>query len=180
MTVLLGIGLYSIVYRSVHTGAEAPADRDGASAKRGPVTPESAELTGLRQELIQLKRQMWTQGQMLSATDSAKTGAQNPAGAKDLHTDPEARAEQERKYREYMASVDATFRNESTDPRWSSATSSVARRGWPHRHLASLVTWTARITPNHPPKQSNVRWPRHAAGRFSLAIFSIQTKLHNY
>ena len=127
VTVLLGIGLYSTVYRSVHTGTEAPTDRDGASAKRSPATPESAELAELRQELTQLKRQMWTQGQGVSATDPAKADAHDPAGAKDPRTDPEARAEQERKYREYMASVDAAFRNEATDPRWSSATSSVVQ-----------------------------------------------------
>jgi hypothetical protein len=126
---LLGIGLYSVVYRSVHTGAETPTDSDIASAKRragNTTTSESAELAQMRQELTQLKHQLWTQGQRLAATDPARAEAHDPT-AKDPRTDPEARAEQERKYREYMASVDAAFRKEATDPHWSSTTSSAVQ-----------------------------------------------------
>jgi len=132
ITALLGVGLCGVVYRSVATGAGAPAESGLGSAKQpvgGATTPESAELAGLRREMAQLKRQVWAQGQMLAAADPAraKPEAQDSAAAKDPRIDPEARAEQERKYREYMAGVDAAFRKETTDPRWSSATSSAVQ-----------------------------------------------------
>jgi len=130
ITVLLGVGLCGVVYRAVRTSAETP-DENGLAATKQPVggaaTQESAELAELRREMAQLRRQVLTQGQRLAAGDPAKAEAQDPAAAKDPRTDPQARAEQERKYRDYMAGVDAAFRKETTDPRWSSATSSVVQ-----------------------------------------------------
>lgn len=130
ITALLGVGLCGVVYRSVRTGAEAPAGSSLAPAKQpvgGATTPESTELAEMRREMAQLRRQVWAQEQRLAAADPAMANAQDSAAAKDPRTDPEARAEQERRYREFMASVDAAFRKETTDPRWSSATSSVVQ-----------------------------------------------------
>lgn len=59
-------------------------------------------------------------------SEFARTDAQDPAG-KDPRADPEARAEQQRKWREYMAGIDAGFRKEVTDPGWSSTTSTMVR-----------------------------------------------------
>ena len=42
--------------------------------------------------------------------------------------DPEARAEVERKYQAYIAGVDAAFRQEATEPRWSSAASAAVHK----------------------------------------------------
>jgi hypothetical protein len=130
ITALLGVGLCGIVVRSVYTSAEAPTESGLAPAKQpasGAAASESAELAEMRREIAQLRRQVWTQEQRQAAAGPGKAEAQDPAAAKDPRTDPEARAEQERKYREYMAGVDAAFRKETTDPRWSSATSSAVQ-----------------------------------------------------
>lgn len=126
---LLIVGLCGIVYRSVYRGGEAPAEKTSSSKQSagGAATAGSVELAELRQELAQLRRQVWTQGQRLAPADPAQATSQGPTAAKDPSTDPEVRAEQERKYKEYMAGVDAAFRKEVTDPAWSSTTSSVVQ-----------------------------------------------------
>ncbi|TMQ11565.1 MAG: hypothetical protein E6J91_22515 [Deltaproteobacteria bacterium] len=128
ITILLGVGLCGIMYRCVRTGAESSAGSGLAPAKQpdgGATTPELADLAEMRREMVQLRRQLWAQGQRLAAVDPVK--AQDSAAARDPRTDPEGRAEQERRSREFIASVDAAFRKETTDPGWSSATSSVVQ-----------------------------------------------------
>jgi len=127
---LLSVGLCGVVYRAVHRSSEAPAESGPAPAKQpaeGAATSESIELAELRREMVQLRRQVWIQGQRLEAAEPARAETQAPATAKDLLTDSEVRAEQERKHREYMVEIDAAFRKESPDARWSSTTSAVVQ-----------------------------------------------------
>ena len=127
LTALLSIGVSGVVYRSVHSGTETPAEHGSASTRPpagGAAIPESAELAELRQELVQLRHQVWAQGQGPAAPAPAQADA-DPAAAKDPRTDPETRAEHERQYREYLAGIDAAFHKEAPDPQWSSAAASV-------------------------------------------------------
>jgi hypothetical protein len=126
---LASVGLCSIVYRSVRIGADVPTAGHPGPAMRaagGPVTPEAVELAELRQEMARLRHQVSTQEQRLAAVDPAKLEASDSV-ARDPRTDPDMRAEQDRKYREYLASLDTAFRKESRDPQWSTTTSSVVQ-----------------------------------------------------
>ncbi|HWL88242.1 MAG TPA: hypothetical protein VNO21_20705 [Polyangiaceae bacterium] len=122
ITASLGVGLCAFVYRAVHIRAETPAAASGTQrvAEGGP--PASAELAKMREEIASLQRQVSSQRQMPVAEP-----VKAEADAKDLRTDSEMRAEGERKHREYMAGVEAAFRNETIDARWSPATSSVVQ-----------------------------------------------------
>jgi len=121
---LLVIGLCFVVDRSVRTSTEVPA-AGGTAAPASAATPDPAELAELRRQLARLEAKLWTQERRPAAPPPAGTAAEAPAAAEDPRTDPEARADAERRHREYVAGVVASFRSEATDPRWSSATSSV-------------------------------------------------------
>ena len=123
---VIGIGLCALVYRSVRISVETPAETGTTGTRQladNAMVPEPSTLAEMRQEIAQLKHQVWAQGQWLSPADSAK--AQPPPAAQPPAS--EARAEQERKRRDYMAGVEDTFRKETRDPQWSSATSATVR-----------------------------------------------------
>lgn len=118
----LSAGLCWMVYQSVREQV-ARAAPDAASASRDrphddAVTPQ---LLALQRELVELRRQVRAQAQR--GTDEPPPPV--PARDRDPRTDPEARAEYERARREAIAGVDAAFRGEATDPRWSATASSA-------------------------------------------------------
>jgi len=120
---LLGVGLCVVVYRAGPT-APAPAVEHGTATPKPPPGESSAaasELADLRRELFELKRVVRTQGHEPVAAEPAAPAAPDP------RTDPEARADYERRYREHMAGVEAAFRQEAADPRWSSATAATVQ-----------------------------------------------------
>jgi len=124
VAVLLGIGLCGVVYRSMRTSTEAPADPAAAGARRSAseaAVAGSAELAELRQELSQLRHQVLSHEQKLRADPAA------PAPAQADPRSPEARAEQERRRRDFVAGVEAKFRDEPRDPQWSTATAAAVR-----------------------------------------------------
>jgi len=125
ITGLLGVGVCGVMLRSASTGADAERPPGANRSAGGAATPESVELAEMRQELAQLRAQLRNQAQRLAAGDSARE-VQVPDG-KNPGNDPELRADEARKHREYVTAVDVAFRNEATDPRWSSATSSTVR-----------------------------------------------------
>jgi hypothetical protein len=119
---MLVVGLSIAVYRAVRVSAE-PATSAAAAPRRLPATgTESPEVSELRQELFRLRHQVYAQGQRL-ATDSSRPQAAAPAEPPG----PEARAEAERKRKDYVAGIDAAFRKEVRDPQWSTATTSTVQ-----------------------------------------------------
>jgi hypothetical protein len=113
-----------MVYRSVGA-TEAPPTRDDRAAGASPsgeraAVSGTAELAALRQEVAQLRQLVNNQGQTPEAPDQAKTGPVDPE-IKALET----QAEQERRHREYVQGVAASFRKELVDPAWSSSKMSV-------------------------------------------------------
>jgi hypothetical protein len=113
---LLAAGACYLVYQARHGDAEQPTS---SSPRPGHVAaaPQSAELAALRHEVALLKAEVRAQEQR--PAESAKVDA--PERAPDEQgRDPEARAEAARKRGEYMARVDAAFREEPTDTQWSS------------------------------------------------------------
>jgi len=123
---LLAVGLLVATYRSVH----APAESIPASAKQpvGPAAlPEAAELAELRREMVRLTLMVRSQRQPLPAEGPAATVENGVAGAKDPREATETRAEAKHRRREYMAGIAAAFRDETMDPRWSSATLAVVQ-----------------------------------------------------
>ena len=128
MTIVLGAGGLG-VYRAVHDGVDLPEPGPASPRPRAgaATTADSAELAELRRELVQLRHQVWTQGQRMPTTDPASAGTPDRATTRGARTDPEARAEHERRYREYMAGIAAAFHQEIPDPRWSAATTEVVQ-----------------------------------------------------
>jgi hypothetical protein len=124
LTAGLGIGLCWFLYRSMRTPSEAPA-AETVIASASTATP--AELAELRQQMARLKTEMRSWDERSAAADPDKAAVGAAAAAKDPRIDPEARAAEERKHKEYVAGVEAEFRNEATNPRWSSATSSIVQ-----------------------------------------------------
>jgi hypothetical protein len=125
----VGVGLCGLAYHTVRGGVGAPgmANRDLAIDPRGrQSTSESVQLANLEREIVQLKHMISTQAQP-AASDPARPDGDEPTTATNLRTDPVARAAQQRMYREHMASVEAAFRKEPTDPLWSSATSGLVQ-----------------------------------------------------
>lgn len=121
---LLGLGLCMMVYRSVRA-TEAPPTRDDRAAAASPsgeraAVSGAAELAALRQEVAQLQQLVKNQGQTPEVPDQAKTEPVDPE-IKALET----QAEQERRHREYVQDVVASFRKEPVDLAWSSSKTSV-------------------------------------------------------
>jgi len=135
MLMALGGSSCGLVYLLARTAISEPAtEHPVEQLVAGAVTPEARELAELQREMARLRVQVWNQGQRLTADpakvvayDPATTQAPDPSTAQDPRINPEARAEQERQYHEYMAGVEDAFRNEVRDLQWSSATSSVVR-----------------------------------------------------
>lgn len=121
---LLGLVLCVMVYRS-GSATEAPPTHDDRAAGASP-TPEraaisgSAELAALRQEVVQLRELMTIERQKPMTPDPATTEPVDPE-IKALDT----QAEQERRHREYVQGVAASYGKEPVDPSWSSSKMSV-------------------------------------------------------
>lgn len=127
---LLGLGLCGVGYRVVHTADEVPGSGAIAAAARpleGAATPEAAALAELRRDLAQLELRVRIHDRKPTAAAPAGAEAPGPAAIEDPHVEAEARAEEERGRRAHVAGIDTAFRGEATDPRWSSAASSVIR-----------------------------------------------------
>lgn len=121
---LLGFGLCVMVYRSGRATEAPPTPDDraaGVSPSGAPAAASgAAELAVLRQEVAQLRQLVKTQGQTPEAPAQTRTEPVDPE-LKVLET----QAEQERRHREYVQGVAASFRKESVDPAWSSSKTSV-------------------------------------------------------
>jgi hypothetical protein len=131
---LLSVALCVVVYRLVRAG-EPPQRAAGSSmppAARPLAGAPAGELTQLRRDRARLGPQVRAQADDPWASQddvpSTRGAAENQAplvpGPADVR---EARAEEERLHRQYIARVEAAFRVEATDPQWSSATSSAIR-----------------------------------------------------
>jgi hypothetical protein len=130
---LLGIALCVVVVRLVRGAADPPASAAGP-AIRQPSGPSAGDLAQLRQDVTRLEQQVraqaddpWASPDDVSSTVTPGAGpAHAPLvpGPAELR---EARAEEDRLHREYIARIDAAFRAEATDPQWSSTTSSAIR-----------------------------------------------------
>lgn len=107
LSALLGISLCWVMYQSMHSSPEAPAKDTTAAVNTA--TPKPAELEELRQQVAQLKTLIRNQGQRSAVADPAAADANDPAATKDPRTDPETRAAEERKRKEYVAGVDTEF-----------------------------------------------------------------------
>jgi len=124
VSLLLGITLFG-VYRAVRTSAASPTEGGAPPATQATGTnPEAADIAALRSQVAQLSRLVRAQGQSLASAPPAK--ADDP-DAKDPRSDPEARAAAQRAYHDYIAGIEAAFRKEARDPRWSSATSAAVQ-----------------------------------------------------
>jgi hypothetical protein len=119
--VVLAIGLCVVVYWSVRAAVGNPsADSSPARRADDPAQPSRA---AARQPAPAPPR---AQGQRTPEVDSAGSAAQEPA-LRDPRKDLEARAEDQRQYRAYIAGVEAAFRKEATDPRWAQAASAAVQ-----------------------------------------------------
>ena len=118
---VLGLGLFMVVYR-FGRATEAPPPHDDRATSSGERVAVSgaAELAVLRQEVAQLRQVVKNQRQTPEARDQAKTEPVDPE-IKALET----QAEQERRSREYVQGVAASYRKEPVDPSWSSSKMSV-------------------------------------------------------
>lgn len=117
-TILAAVGLCAIVYWSVRTTLEASATEDASRTHAAapldrPAPPKPAEAPALPAPP--------------RVVHPARPEAPDPRDpvVGDPRTDLEARAEAQRKHREYIAGVDASFRREAADPAWSQATAST-------------------------------------------------------
>jgi hypothetical protein len=122
--VLLGLVLCVMVYRS-RSATEAPPNHDDRAAGASPAgeraaISESAELAALRQEVAQLRDVVTIERQKPVTPDPAKTELVDPE-IQALDT----QAEQERRHREYVEGVAASYGREPVDPSWSSSKMSV-------------------------------------------------------
>src|SRR5262249_43632991 len=115
VAVLFGIGLCCVVYRSMRTTPEALTDPAASGARQlasDAAAAGTAEIAELRQQLSQLRDQVLSHEQKLRVADPAA---------------PEVRAEQERRRRDFVAGLEAKFRDELRDPQWSAATAAAVR-----------------------------------------------------
>ena len=92
----------------------------GTTANVDGITALRDQVESLRAELSSLRQQMLRQAQPASASSDSRAGA-------DVRLDPLARAEAAREHETHVASVDAAFRQQATDPTWSASTSSAIR-----------------------------------------------------
>src|SRR4051812_11842391 len=117
---VLVVGLCVAVYRAVQVSAE-PVTRTAAAPHPAAGGAESPEVGELRQELFRLRHQVASQEMRLATADPTKAQAAAP------DTGPDARAEAERKRKDYVAGIDAAFRKEVQDPQWSTAITSTVQ-----------------------------------------------------
>jgi hypothetical protein len=120
---MISAGLCWMVYRSVREqAARAAPDAVGALRPERPHDDAaSPQLLAMQRELAELRHQVRAQAQR----EPGETPPAEPPRARDPRTDPEARAESERARHEAIAGVDAAFRGEAMDPRWSATASST-------------------------------------------------------
>ncbi|MES2353484.1 MAG: hypothetical protein V4568_03605 [Pseudomonadota bacterium] len=143
---VLGIGFY-VTYSWVQTPIQNQANINGSTAASTTignlshstvtrsafsVTPGSGkpmdDLTALREEVAvlraevsMLRRRIPTQGQAQAETEDTPA----MTAEKNARTDPLARAEAEKAHQKQMAGVEAAFRNEPNDSKWSSRAAST-------------------------------------------------------
>ncbi len=119
IAVVLSVGLGGALYRAARSSSEPAASHGPIGAPRPEVGPESSELAELREEVFALRHLVRSHERRLVGADAtaAPSQAEPP--------EPEDRAEQLRRYHEYIAGVEVAFRKEPRDPRWSADTSAV-------------------------------------------------------
>jgi hypothetical protein len=116
---VIALGLCVALYRAVRVSAEPSAEPAAARPPVAAPAAESAQVGELRQEMFRLRHQVASQEMRMAA---------DPANAKVAPDNgPEARAEAERKRKEYVAGIDAGFRKEARDPQWAAATTSTVQ-----------------------------------------------------
>lgn len=104
-------------------GVVAHGVRDPEPPRAAPVAPATAtpaESARLTDEVHRLQLQVAQQGRQIAAARPGHPEEPPPP-------EPETRAEQERKRREYMATVEAQFRDERVESSWSAATETAIR-----------------------------------------------------
>jgi hypothetical protein len=118
----LGVGLCWMVCRSVRDEAATHAATDAPGASRSELSAEvaPAQLAELRRELAALRHELAAQGRRTAGASIDMSTRTRPS-----RTDTDVRAEYERARREAIAGVDAAFRGEARDPRWSATASSA-------------------------------------------------------
>lgn len=169
---MLGLGLCMMVYRSVHATDATPTRDDRAtganpSGERAAVAG-AAELAALRQEVAQLRGLVKNQRQTPEAPDRAKAEPVDPE-IKALET----QAEQERRHREYVQGVAASFRKEPVDSAWSSSKMLVIQTALASRpELRQLVRSVECRS-----QTCRVEFADEASGRPSNAVSSLLAAL---
>src|SRR4051812_15142925 len=119
----LGAGLCWVVFRAVHDPPARAAPEGAGAARPEPAHGGAAvqQIRALQRELVELRHQVSGQTQR----GSGEPAQADPVRARDPRTDPDARAEYVRARREAIAGVEAAFRGEATQPRWSATASSA-------------------------------------------------------
>jgi hypothetical protein len=109
------------VYLRLRTPGREMAAREPEPA--GPA-PSSEEVTGLRRELATLRAQLTElRRDVSSARDQG--GSEKAGPPADTRTRDQIKADDDRRYREYMAGVAEAFRQEPVDPRWATRVSAT-------------------------------------------------------
>lgn len=135
ITAVLVLGVCLVVVRSGRATEPPPSHDDRAAAASPPSAPGPAELAALRQEVAQLRQAVKNQAPAPAPAEPTRTGPPDPE-IKALET----QAEQERRHRDYVQGVAASYRNEPVDPAWSSAKLSVIQAALASKpELRSLV-----------------------------------------
>src|SRR5262245_56756181 len=128
MRTLGAVGIAGLVVAGAYlAGVVTPARAVEAPVGKS-VTPASAnppELAAMRQQLTRLEGKV--SGERAEVTRPAGDVAPGPAREADPRTDPEARAQYERRRHDYIAGIEAAFRKEPVDAAWSTTTSSVVQ-----------------------------------------------------
>lgn len=134
ITAVLVLGVCLVVVRSGRATEAPPSHDDRATGASPPAAaPGPAELAALRQEVAQLRQAV--KNQAPAPAEPTRTGPVDPE-IKALET----QAEQERRHRDYVQGVAASYRNEPVDPAWSSAKLSVIQAALASKpELRSLV-----------------------------------------
>jgi hypothetical protein len=128
--VLIAVGAFAVGLLGLLYLVVQPRDKVAATAAPEPdqsqPTAGSEDVAGLRRELASLRSQVSTlRGDVSTAKDQA--GSDKAATPKDTRTDDQIRADDERRYREYMAGVAEAFRQEAVDPKWAGKVSATVR-----------------------------------------------------